>query len=70
MLGFASGSDRVSRMEQSFGRDATAVEADAAEPLIAFDEDNLFAEISGVERRGVSAWAGANNDDLSVCGLH
>jgi hypothetical protein len=57
-------------MQKRFGGDTAAIEADAAETLVAFDEDNLFAEVGGVEGGGVSTGTGADDKDLGVDGVH
>ena len=42
-------------VQQRLGRDAADVQADAAEALVALDEDDVEAEIGGAERGGVAA---------------
>ena len=61
MLGFAREGDAVRRRtSKRFGRNATAVQADAAETLVALDQDDFLAEVSGVKSRGISTGPGAN----------
>jgi hypothetical protein len=53
-------------VEQRLGRDASHVQADTAEALVALDQDDLQAEVGGAERGRVAARAGAEHDDLGV----
>ena len=63
MLGFAGGADRVGRVQQRLGRDAAAVEADAAQALVPLDQDDFLAEVGRVEGRGIAARAAADNHE-------
>ena len=58
------------RVKKGFGRDATAIEADTAETFVAFDEDDFFAEVCSVEGGGVTAGAGAHNNDFGFGWVH
>ena len=66
MLGFLCGRDLVSGVKKGLRRNAAAIEADAAEAFVLFDEDDFLAQVSGVERGRVSAGSGADNDDLGL----
>ena len=68
--GFPRRGDQVRGVQQRLGRDAAAVQADAAEPLLALDEDDFLALVRRVERRGVSARAGADDHDFSFDWFH
>jgi hypothetical protein len=70
MFGFPGGGDLVRRVKQRLRRNAAAIQTDAAEPFLAFDKDDFFAEISGIKRRGVSARSRADNYDLSFDWVH
>ena len=59
-----------SSMQQCLGRNAADVHTDAAEPGILFDESYFFALVSGVKRGGVTAGAGAENEDFSAGRFH
>jgi hypothetical protein len=60
----------VGGVQERFGGNASAIEANASETLVALDEDDFFAEVCGVEGRGVSSGAGADDDDLGLNGIH
>ena len=70
MFGFLGDGDLVCGVKQRLRRNAATIQANAAEPLLALDQDDFFAEISGIKRRGVSAGARANNHDLSFDWVH
>jgi len=53
-------------MQQRLRGDATDVEADAAEFLVAFDQHDLLAEIGSPKSRRVATWAATDHDDLSM----
>ena len=53
-----------SGMQQGFGGDTTDVQADAAECVVALDQDDLLAEVGGAEGGGVAAGTGAEDHDL------
>jgi len=46
-------------------RDASAVQADAAEPFFTLDEDDFLAKVGSIKSGRVSAGAGTENDDFS-----
>jgi hypothetical protein len=48
------------RVKQRLGRDATAIQANAAEPLLALDQDYLLAEVRRIKRRRVTSRSGAD----------
>ena len=58
--------DDLRHVQQRLGRDAADVQADAAEALVALDEDDVEAEVGGAERGGVAADAGAEDEQLGV----
>ena len=70
MLGFARGADRVGGVQQRLGRDAAAVQADAAQALVPLDQDDFLAEVGRVKGRGIAARARAHNDDFSFDRFH
>ena len=70
VLRFARRNDRVGGIKQRLGRNAAAVETDAAEPFVPLDQDHFLAQIGGVKGRGVAAGTGANHDNLSFSGVH
>ena len=70
MLGFASGANGVGGVQQRLGGNAAAVQADAAETFVAFDQDDFLAQVGRVKCRGVSAGAGANDHDFSLNWFH
>ena len=53
--GFARFADQLGGVQISFGRNASAVQANAAQPLLAFDQDDFFALVGGVKGGGISA---------------
>ena len=70
MFGFAAGGDGMSGVEKRFRGDAATVEADAAEFLILFDENNFFAKVGSVKGSGVSSGSRADDNDLGFDGVH
>ena len=66
MLGFAGGGDGMGGVEQGFGGNAAAVEADAAQACVPLDEDDFLAEVGRVKCRRVTAGAGAEDHDFSL----
>src|ERR1700722_18120293 len=58
--------DHLGDVQQRLGGDAAYVQADAAECLVALDEDNVEAEVRGAEGRRVAARARAEHDQLRV----
>jgi hypothetical protein len=70
MFGFTGVNKRVRGVQQSLGRNATAIQANAAELLVLLDEDDFLAEVSRVERRSVSAGACANDYDFCLDRVH
>src|SRR6059058_4437265 len=62
--------DQVRGVQQCLRRDAAAIEADAAEAFVPLNEDDFFPKVRGVERGGISAGAGAHDDDFSANGFH
>ena len=57
-------------MQQCLGRNAADVHTDAAEPRILFDESDFFTFVRGIKRGGVTAGAGAENEDFSAGRFH
>ena len=66
MGGFAGFDDHLGGVEQGFGGNAAAIEADAAEVFVLLDEEHFLAKVRGVKRGGVTARAGAQNHNFSV----
>ena len=60
--------DHPRGVQQRLGRDAADVQADAAQALVALDEDRAQAEVGGAERGGVAADAPADDDHVGVVG--
>ena len=56
--------DDVGDVEQRLGRDAAAIDADAAGVLLRIDEGDLHPAVGGVERRRVAAGTRADDDEL------
>jgi hypothetical protein len=65
MRRFARVDNLVRRVKQRLGRNAAAVQAHAAEPLLAFDQNDLFAQVRRVKRRRITARAGADDNNFS-----
>src|SRR4029078_3099769 len=63
MFRLLDGGERVRGMEQGFGRDATAGQANAAELFVLLDEDNFLAEVSGIKGGGVSTGSRSHDCD-------
>ena len=57
--------EHLGDVQQRLRRNAAAIEADAARVLLGIDERDLHPEVGGIERRRVSAGAGA--DDCNAC---
>src|SRR5439155_7825025 len=53
------------RAQQRLGRDATPVEADAAQ-IVALDDRRLEAELRRPDRRHIAAWPGTDDDDVET----
>ena len=70
MLGFAGGGDGVGGVQQRLGRDAAAVQADAAQPLVLLDQNDFLAQVRRVKRRRVAARAAAHHHDFSFDRFH
>ena len=70
MVGFPGRSDLVCGVKQGLGRDAATIEANAAEPLVALNEQDFLAQVRRVKGRRVSARAGANDYDFSFDWVH
>ena len=49
----------VRRVEQGLGWNAAAIQTDASQPLLAFDENDLFSQVRRIKRRRVAARPGA-----------
>ena len=47
--------------KQRLGGDAAAIEANAAESFVLLDQNDFFAEVGGVKRRGITARPAAHN---------
>ena len=62
--------DLVRRVKQRLGRNAAAIQAHAAEPLLALDEDDFLAQIRRIKRRRITARAGADNHNFSFDRIH
>ena len=59
--------DHAGGLEERLGRDATAMQAGAAD-LVVVDEGDLQAELGGTEGRRVAAGPGAEHDQVEVIG--
>ena len=68
MRRFAGGDDLVGRVQQCLRRNAAAIQADAAQPLVAFDEDDFFAQVRRIKRRRITARSRADDDNFSFDG--
>src|SRR5439155_25381681 len=64
-FGFSRRSNRMSGVQKSFGRYATTVEANAAQSLVSFDQNDFFAEVGGVKSGGIAAGTGAKHNQIS-----
>ena len=65
VLGHLAGlADDLGDVEQRLGRDAAAVEADAAELGVFVDEHDLHAVVGGVQGGRVAAGAAADDEEL------
>jgi hypothetical protein len=53
-------------VQERLGRNATHVQADAAERRVALDEHRLHAEIRRAERRGVAAGARTQHQHVAL----
>ena len=58
--------DNSRGVQQGLRGDATDIQADAAEALIALDEDRLEPEVGGAERGRVAAGARAEHEHLRI----
>ncbi len=58
--------DHLGGVQQRLRGDAADVEADAAERGVAFDEDDLLAEVGGAECRRIAAGTGAEHQHFGV----
>jgi hypothetical protein len=58
--------DQFGGVEQGLGRDAPAVEADAAELGVFVHEQGLDAVVGGVQRGGIPARAAADDEKANV----
>src|SRR3954454_20990844 len=70
MLGLTREGDATSGVQERLRRDATTVETNTPETLIALDHDNFLPEVSGVESGGIATRPGANYDDLCFDRIH
>ena len=70
MLGFARGGDGVGGVQEGLGGNAAPVQADAAQALLALDQDDFLAEVRRVKGRGITARARAYNYDFSLDWVH
>ena len=61
--------DDVGDVQQRLGRNAPAIDAHAARVLLRIDERDLHPAVGRVERRRVSAGAGADDDQLCRIGM-
>ena len=57
-------------IQQGLGWNATAIEANAAQALVALHENHFLAQVGGVKGCGVTAGAGANYDEIGGDGWH
>lgn len=57
-------------MKQGLGRYATAVEANAAEPSVLFDQRYLLVPIRRIECGGVTTGSRSQHNDFGFDGLH
>ncbi len=70
MLGLARGGDGVGRVQQRLGGDAALVQTDAAQTLLALDQDDFLAQVRRVKGRGITARPGAHHYDFSFNRFH
>ena len=70
MGGFPGLADHFGGVQQGLGGNAAAIEANAAQLFVLFDEKNFFAEVGGVKGGGVAARARAQNHNLCMNGVH
>src|ERR1051326_2653777 len=70
MFGFASRSDSVGGIKQRLGRNAAAIEADAAKARIAIDQQNLLAQIGGIKSDRVATRPSAHHNNFRVYWIH
>jgi hypothetical protein len=57
-------------VQQRLRRDATAIQAHAAEPLVAFDEDHLLASVGGIERGSITTRPRAQHHNVCLDRVH
>ena len=62
--------DVVGGIEQGFRGDAAAIETNSAKAFVAFDEDDLFAEVGRIEGRGIATWAATENENFGIDWFH
>jgi hypothetical protein len=67
LLRFAGLVGDLTGVQQGLGRDATSVQAGAAE-LVLFDQDDRQAELRGAQGGRVAAAAAAQDDDVAAVG--
>ena len=67
---FARLDNHLRGVQQGLGRNAAAVEADAAESFVLLHQQHFFAKVGGVKGRGVTAGACAQNHNFSVDRIH
>ena len=65
MRRFTRVNNLVRRVEQRLGWNATAIQAHAAEPLLALDQNNLLAQIRRVKRRRITARPRTDDNNFS-----
>ena len=70
MLGFFRSRNLVRGVKQSLRWNAAAIEADAAQAFVLFDQDHFPAQVGGIEGSGVSAGSGADDDDFGFGWVH
>ena len=68
--GFTGGDNLVGGVQQRLGGNAAAVQANATEPPFTFDQNDLFAEVGGIEGRGVTAGTGADDYNFRFDWIH
>ena len=60
----------MGRVQQRLRRDAALVQTDAAQALVALDQDDFLAEVRRVKGRGITARPRAHNYDFSLDWVH
>src|SRR2546423_6663311 len=67
MFGFV---ENFGSVEERFGRDTAAIEANPAEPFLFLDQNDFFAFVGGVECGSISARTCSKHNNVSFQGFH